>query len=80
MACLIAIRQNEFAENYSEKALKFWEKAIWSDKTMVRSLPKSIEIFVKTSDWRKKMAQNQIQNGGFGVILVSVPLSQFKNL
>ena len=50
---------------------------------MVRFLPKSIEIFVKTnqSEWREKMAQNhQIQNGGFGVILVSVPLSQFKNL
>ena len=61
----------EFAENYLEKAPEFWEKVIWSDETMVRSLPKSIEIFVKTnqSDWREKMAQNhQIQNGGFGVM------------
>ena len=61
----------DFAKNNIEKSPEFWDKVIWSDETMVRSLPKNIEIFVKTNqtDWREKMGQNhQVQNGGFGVM------------
>ncbi len=65
------IKRIDFAKNHAEKGPEFWDRVIWSDETMVRSLPKSIDILIKTnqSDWREKMAQNhQFQNGGFGVM------------
>lgn len=40
----------EFAKNYSEKHPDFWKYVIWSDETMVRSCPKSGEVFIKTNN------------------------------
>ena len=61
----------EFAKNYLQKGPGFWDHVIWSDETMVRSLPKSQDKFHKVhfSVKRTNLPVNpQIQNGGFSVM------------
>ena len=53
----------EFSKKFIEKDIGFWGKVLWSDETMVRSIPTKMEMFhkvhksVKTHDLPKsKMA------------------------
>ena len=61
----------DFAKNYLEKGPGFWDHVIWSDETIVRSLPKSQDKFHKVhfSVKRTNLPVNpQIQNGEFSVM------------
>lgn len=65
------IKRLEFAKNNREKGPDFWDNVIWTDETMVRSLPNCKERFhrVHNSVKRENMPFNhQVQNGGFGVM------------
>ena len=61
----------DFAENFSEKDPEFWDYVIWSDETMVRSCPKSKDVFYKvnTNVCREILPVNpQVRTGGFSVM------------
>jgi len=61
----------EFSKKFIEKDIGFWGKVLWSDETMVRSIPTKMEMFHKVHKSVKKHdlpVNPQIQNGGFGVM------------
>ena len=65
------LKRLSFVENFSEKHPDFWDYVIWSDETMVRSCPKSKDVFFKvnTSVCREDLPVNpQVQTGGFSVM------------
>ncbi len=65
------LKRIEFSKNFIEKDVGFWGKVLWSDETMVRSIPNNKEIFHKVHKTVKKNdlpVNPQIQNGGFGVM------------
>ena len=41
------LKRIEFSKNFIEKDVGFWGKVLWSDETMVRSIPNNKEIFHK---------------------------------
>ena len=65
------LKRIEFSKNFIEKDVGFRGKVLWSDETMVRSIPNNKEIFHKVHKTVKKNdlpVNPQIQNGGFGVM------------
>ena len=65
------LKRIDFSKNFIEKDVGFWGKVLWSDETMVRSIPNNKEIFHKVHKTVKKNdlpVNPQIQNGGFGVM------------
>ena len=59
------LKRIEFSKKNIEKDIRFWGKVLWSDETMVRSIPTKMEIHKVLKSVKK---HDLPVNPGFGVM------------